>query len=145
MSIKTIGSLESAVSDVYQWLNEIEDELNMEDRPLALQMLRAVLHALRDRLTIEQSAHLSVQLPLLVRGLYFENWKPQVTPDRDRTLAQFYDRVRTSLGPDAGLELRVGVDAVVRVLERHLSWGEDEKISRELPREIAALWNRNAP
>lgn len=145
MSTKTIASLESSVADVYGWLNEISSELHSDDRHFALQVLRGVLHALRDRLTIDQSAHLSAQLPLLVRGIYFESWNPEPIPDHDRTLEGFLDRVRPALTGYVDIELRDAVGAVFLVLQRHLSWGEDDKIAKALPREIASLWNRNAP
>jgi uncharacterized protein (DUF2267 family) len=31
-----------------------------------------VLHALRDRLTVEEASDLAAQLPMLIRGLYYE-------------------------------------------------------------------------
>jgi uncharacterized protein (DUF2267 family) len=34
-----------------------------------------MLHALRDRLPPEIAVHLSAQLPMLVRGIYYEGWK----------------------------------------------------------------------
>lgn len=141
MPHQTIASLETALADVYQWLNELADELDEEDHRFVLRLLRAVLHALRDRLTTNQNAHLSAQLPLLVRGLYFEGWDPAPDARPDRTLQEFYERVGSSLTGDWDAELPKFVSAVFRLLGRHLSWGEDEKIVRELPRELSRLWS----
>jgi uncharacterized protein (DUF2267 family) len=41
--------------------------------------LRATLHALRDRLIIDEVAQLSAQLPMLIRGLYYKGWDPTKT------------------------------------------------------------------
>jgi uncharacterized protein (DUF2267 family) len=46
--------------------------------------LRAVLHALRDRLTVAETAHLSAQLPMLIRGIYFKGWDPTKVPVRSK-------------------------------------------------------------
>jgi uncharacterized protein (DUF2267 family) len=140
MSTKTIGSFESATAGAYQWLNEITAILGDEDRHFALQLLRGVLHALRDRLTIDQSAHLSAQLPLLIRGIYFENWDPQPLPSEDRSVEDFVDHVRSALTGYHGGDLVDEVSAVFEVLQQHVSWGERDKIAGVLPHAIATLW-----
>lgn len=141
MSRNTITVFESAVADAHEWLNAIRDGLEYGDKHFALQALRGVLHALRDRLTIDQSAHLSAQLPLLVRGLYFENWNPEPLPSRDRSLTGFLDRVRSSLTGYPDVDVKDVVSAVFVVLRRHITWGEEEKVGKALPHEIAALWH----
>ena len=56
------------------WLNDLMDELSWKDKKRAYRILRATLHALRDRLTPHEAVHLGAQLPMLIRGLYYENW-----------------------------------------------------------------------
>jgi uncharacterized protein (DUF2267 family) len=145
MPAKTIASFESATADAYQWLTEIAGILGDEDRHFALQLLRGVLHALRDRLTIDQSAHLSAQLPLLIRGIYFEKWNPTPLPSRDRTVEDFIDHVRPALTGYHGTDLIEDVSAVFAVLKEHVSWGEGDKIATSLPHAISTLWKLSAP
>jgi len=54
------------------WLGEMGP-----DRQRAHHALRAVRHALRDRLPLHLAAHLGAQLPLLVRGIYYDSWHPR--------------------------------------------------------------------
>ena len=57
------------------WLNDIMNELDWQEHPYkAYLALRTVLHTLRDRLTIEEAVQLGAQLPMLVRGFYYEGW-----------------------------------------------------------------------
>lgn len=39
------------------------------------------LHALRDRLAVDETAHFAAQLPMLVRGLY-DGWDPSRVPKK---------------------------------------------------------------
>jgi uncharacterized protein (DUF2267 family) len=66
---------EGTLQKTQVWLNDLMFELDWEDRPQkAYLALRTVLHALRDRLTVEEAVQLGAQLPMLVRGFYFEGW-----------------------------------------------------------------------
>ena len=74
------ASLSHAVQLTQQWLKELRDNGDLDDEAAALSALRAVLHQLRDRLTPEEAVDLAAQLPLIVRGIYFEAWRPARTP-----------------------------------------------------------------
>lgn len=66
------------------WLDEVMQEADWADRHKAYSALRVVLHALRDRLPVDEASHLSAQLPMLLRGVFFEGWHPAGTPVRLR-------------------------------------------------------------
>jgi uncharacterized protein (DUF2267 family) len=83
------------------WLNEIVTDLG-PDPKLAYRALRAVLHAFRDRLTVEETAHFGAQLQLLVRGIFYDASQPAGKPDRIRSEEEFLDRVVAELRRPAG-------------------------------------------
>src|ERR1700745_3712013 len=62
------------------WLKKLIEEHHLRDRHQAYSALRAVLHALRDRLTPEQAVHFAAQLPIIVRGVYYEGWHLTAKP-----------------------------------------------------------------
>lgn len=135
-----LAVFESAIEDAYLWINEIQEKLD-SDPHQALAALRAALHTLRDRLSIEQTAHLAAQLPTLIRGLYFEGWVPSHTPNRARHLEEFLDHLHHELGRNAIVLVEERVArAVFGVLARHVSPGAIDHIIDSLPREIRDLW-----
>jgi uncharacterized protein (DUF2267 family) len=121
------------------WLKEMMAELGTQDRQRAWHALRAGLHALRDRLSVEEAAQLSAQLPLLVRGLFFENWDPTGKPLHLRHREEFLVLVREKYAPRSDIPAADIVRACFRLLERHISTGELTDIMMNLPTEIVDL------
>ena len=92
MAVSTrIEGLDRAVHAANEWLSDLMAEIG-EDRRSAYRMLRAFLHLLRDRLTVEERAHLAAQLPHLWRGVFYEGWVPSRTPDSFRDRETFLQR-----------------------------------------------------
>lgn len=131
---------DTSVQETNLWLKHTMGQLHREDRHAAYLALRAVLHALRDRLGPENAVHLGAQLPLLIRGVYYEGWHLAGTPTRERSPAEFVDSVRHQLPRDSGIDAHLATRAVLAVLWEKLDPGEVAKIQRILPQELEALW-----
>jgi uncharacterized protein (DUF2267 family) len=121
------------------WLKEIMASLG-PDRHRAYQALRAVLHTLRDRLTIDEAAHLGDQLPMLVRGIYYEALHPAGKPEKLRSLEEFLARIASHFATARPIDPEDAARAVFQVLETHVAPGEIRDVINILPREIRALW-----
>jgi uncharacterized protein (DUF2267 family) len=131
--------IQRSVEKTRLWLNETAQELGVEDREYAYRALRSVLHTLRDRLTVEEAAGLAAQLPTLIRGIYYEEWSPSRTPLPIRDVDAFLSRVAAE-GLFAGeTEASAAVQAVSRVLRRHVSEGEIEDLIAVLPGKLKPL------
>ena len=92
MSAQGLEVIDHTVQLTHESLNELAGLVGCNAAE-ALQLLRATLTALRDMLGHEEAAHLAAQLPLLLRGMYYEGWRPARTPERDRSVESFVDRV----------------------------------------------------
>lgn len=139
MSAAGLDVFDKTLQTTHIWLDEIMQELG-PDRQVAWHALGAVLRALRDRLPIELGAHLGAQLPLLVRGLYYDQWKPQPRPDVTRSLDEFLSRVGTGLAGTRPVNVQEATRAVFRVLSRHVDGGQVAKVREALPEELRAIW-----
>lgn len=139
MNNSGVPAFDSTFQTTNIWLHEIMNRLGIEDRHAAYHYLRVVLQALRDRLSVGQAAALGSQLPMLVRGIFFEAWRPQDKPLRIRHKEDFLDHLSRDLradGPDAE---RIAC-AVFDVLSRHVSTGEVDHIRQSLPKELRDLF-----
>jgi uncharacterized protein (DUF2267 family) len=131
--------LQHSVEQAKHWIDETAAELGEDDRRSAFRALRAVLHALRDRTTVEEAAQLASQLPELVRGVFYENWVPAHTPERYHDADSFLRRVRDEAGLAGETEASFAIDAVMAVLRRHVSMGELEDVLATMPAPVREL------
>jgi len=126
------------------WLNDVMARLGTDDRHRGYLALRTTLHALRDRLPPESAVHLAAQLPMLVRGIYYEGWRPSETPSPDRLRDEFLARIEAAFRRDWTADAEGIARGVFAVLADRLSDGEVGKVVHQLPREIRALWPDDA-
>jgi uncharacterized protein (DUF2267 family) len=128
-----------SVEKTHVWLNELAEELGTGDRQEAYRILRAFLHALRDRLTIDEAAQLAAQLPDLIRGIYYEGWDPSSTPRSYHDLDTFLGLIADEALLDGETRASYATAAAGRVLRRHVSEGELRDVLAVLPEELRAL------
>jgi uncharacterized protein (DUF2267 family) len=83
---------------------------------------------------------LGAQLPMLMRGLYYEGWTPTGKPDNVRHKADFLAPIRDYFQDDWDVEPEEIARAVFKVLTTHISAGEIEDIKRLFPKELRELW-----
>lgn len=122
------------------WLEDLMRELGTEQPAVAYRALRASLHALRDQLLPTEAAHLAAQLPMLIRGLYYEGWHPADKPRRERKLDDFLLLVSRELMPETDPPPRDAAQAVFRLLQQRVSEGEIRDVCQMLPEDIRSLW-----
>jgi uncharacterized protein (DUF2267 family) len=122
-------------------LREIEEAYGWprDRRNQSYAALRAVLHAVRDRLTVTEAADLAAQLPMLIRGLYYEGWKPTRVPvklDKEEFLARVRGEFPYTV--EGGMEQLV--QRVLAALRSYVSDGEWNDVRSSLPQDVAALF-----
>lgn len=141
--MSTLAILNRTVQKTNIWLRNVNDELGWFTFQRSYLSLRAVLHALRDRLTIQEIAQLGAQLPICIRGLYYEGWNPAQTPVKSRGKELFLRQIRgqfaNTRNPD--IDAEHVARAVFRVLSKHVSKGELDQVRAQLPHELRNLWS----
>ncbi|MCZ8122211.1 MAG: DUF2267 domain-containing protein [Magnetospirillum sp.] len=139
MSATGLEVFDKTVQETNIWLNEIAGALGA-DRHLAWHVLGAVLRVTRDRLPLALAIHLGAQLPLLVRGAYYDQWRPPSDRHHSRSQEDFVADVAANLAQTKPVNRVDAIRAVFDVLERHITHGQMENVRDALPKSIRGLW-----
>ncbi|PBC19520.1 MULTISPECIES: DUF2267 domain-containing protein [unclassified Mesorhizobium] len=138
MSHTSFSGFTHAAQQAQQWVKELAADLRWSE-PSACRLLRSVLHAMRDWLPPAETADFSAQLPVLIRGIYFEGWAPSA-PGHERKKRDFVLSVRNSFGYDDDVDFDVAIRAVFKLLDRHISHGEITQVRNSMKKSLRELW-----
>jgi len=140
MSTTGLAVFDETVQLSNVWLNELMGELGWDNKQRTYRVLRATLHALRDRLTAHEAVQLGAQLPMLIRGIYYEDWRLKDAAPAERTKREFLDHVYAELKSDPTLDAERPVREVFKLLARKITPGEIDDVKKMLPLEVRTLW-----
>lgn len=131
-------AFDSAVQKAHLWIKQVQQEARLVDRGSAYSALRAGLHALRDCLPADGVLKLGAHLPLLIKGVLFDGWKPRRSgrPTRQELLDRMAHELRGCREVDAALAVR----AVTRTLAAHAGRAQMETLLFQAPRHTRALF-----
>jgi uncharacterized protein (DUF2267 family) len=136
MTVHSVDSIDRSVHKTNEWLSDLAEALGTDDRKEAWRVLKTYLQLLRDQVTVDEAAQLAAQLPLVLRGAFYEGFDPGHQPakprDRDQFLVQLAERAQLA---DPGEAARAA-EAATGVLRRHVTEGEVEDVLAQLPTEL---------
>ena len=75
-----IDAFDSTIQITNNWLHDLKERLAWQDSQKTYHAMRAVLHALRDRLPVENAASFSSQLPCWCAGFTMKATIPAANP-----------------------------------------------------------------
>jgi uncharacterized protein (DUF2267 family) len=140
MSTTGLEVFDRTVQKTNSWLLDLSQILRWPEKHKVYLALRATLHALRDRITVDEVAHLGAQLPMLIRGFYYEGWDPTDKPLKERHKEQFLAHIEQQFSSDDSVDPEVVARGVFFMLEHRVADGEIEDIKQVLPSELRGLW-----
>jgi uncharacterized protein (DUF2267 family) len=138
MSEQGLETIETTTQKTHEWIARIAESMHMEKSD-AWKSLRAVLQTLRDRLPADLAVHLGAQLPMLVRGLYYEGWEPSKVPMK-MSREEFLAIVKSRIIADRVIDPAETVRNVFAVVANHIGDGETRKVIDAFPRDMQSLF-----
>lgn len=139
MSETGLENFDRTLQKTHLWLKDVGETIG-PDRQRQYHALRSVMFALRDRLTIEEAFHLSSHLPTLVRGIYWESYRPAGKPEKYRSREEFLDKVSQHLKQVPPINPEDASRAVFAAIARHVSAGEVEEVKQMVPEGVRTLF-----
>jgi uncharacterized protein (DUF2267 family) len=130
--------IDRTVAKTYEWLHQVAERDDSDHLNRAYHVLRAVLHALRDRVEPNVAAHVAAQLPMRIRGIFYVGWDPAKTPMR-MSLTEFLSRVEKEAGLKGTSEAEEAARAVMTVCRAELGEGTAGHLISVLPSDFAVL------
>ena len=140
MAVNTVDAIENTVQKTHIWLDELVNRGGYNSQQQAWSALRGVLQALRDRLTPDEAAHLASNMPMLIRGLFFDGWKPSATPVKARSGQEFLGMVNARLRDNPQIDPIRACTSVFALLSNRIDPGELDDVIQMLPQEVRELW-----
>jgi len=141
MSTTGLAIFDTTLQKTHSWLTAIMAELGWEDdRQRAYLALRTVLHLLRDHLTVEEAVDFGAQLPMLIRGFYYDGWTLTGKPVKERRKDELLAHVTQAFHHDERINAEQVVEAVFRVLSQRVTAGEISDVKHMLPAALRELW-----
>jgi uncharacterized protein (DUF2267 family) len=141
MSSTGLDVFDKTLQTTHIWLDELMQVIG-PDRHVAWHVLGSVLRALRDRVPLGLAVHLGSQLPLLVRGAYYDQWHApgQTLEHPPRSLDEFLQIVSQDLENTRPVNVRDATGAVFQILSRHVDRGQIDKVRDAMPEEVRNFW-----
>ena len=140
MSAVGFENIDHTVQLTHIWINELDTRLGWADKHRSYRLLRTVLQAVRDWLSVNEAAGFGAQLPELLRGIYYEHWRPATTPVKNRYKADFIAKIDNAFRTDPITFTSDAATAVFELLSAKIAAGEIDKVRHELPADLRALW-----
>jgi len=137
---RMIHVFERTTHEAHEWVNDLAGRTGWGNEREVLRLLRTVLCKIRDHLPVNEMAQFSAQLPLILRGMYFEGWQPKLTPVHERHAADFVAAINEKVSDVMDYQGASDIKAVFNLLNARISRGEVEDVRACLPQELRDLW-----
>lgn len=142
--MKTFHKLDKHAIYLDELVGQVASEMNRPDDPkYALRSIEAVLNAIRNRLTFEQSVNFLDLLPLPFKAVYIKDWNVQDhVPERINSMREFIDEV-CKVDPELceseyvdHAKVKDAIRSVFKVIGLHVSKSDLEKELAYLPQDL---------
>jgi uncharacterized protein (DUF2267 family) len=140
--MKYPGVFDKTLQKTVYWCERVAQHMGSTDVTRGYRVLRSVLHALRDRLPPDEAGQLGAQMPMLVRGFYYEGWDAGKKPQRYRNKEEFLARIANDMPDLDPVQRERAAAAVFAVIDEEIGGGEAAQIRRLLPEGIRGLWHQ---
>ena len=130
-----------------EFIKQLASDLgHPEEENRAMIVLKSVMQAIRDRITISESFDLMAQLPIVLRGIYTHQWtyseKPPQQYESIEEMKQVVEENQRSMG-ESEFDWNKPTEEIVSIcidsLKKYLSDGQLSHVRGQMPKEVKEL------
>ncbi len=140
-----ISSLDRAIQNAVLWLNDVQNELQWEDREVVYKATKAVLQTIRDRLPPGELFHFSANLPMVFKGMLFDSYDHEQNKEI-KTVEDFFIQVQCHY--DSQMRDIIGAQeatcGVINTLFKRIGEGEMKKVADAMPLKLKSLFRQGS-
>lgn len=133
------SGFDRAVHEAREWVDDVQSRLGAH-REQAYSALLAGLHACRDAIDHHDAVHVGNCLPILLRGCYFEGWRPENPHSHARSRRSFLTHIQSEMPDDPSVDPEAVARAVLAVIVERLPLAEAETMKIATPSDMDNLW-----
>lgn len=122
------------------------EEMNLTDNmDKAARVLSAVLHGLREIISVEESLQFVAQLPMFLKAVYVNGWTLKKKKTKVKHMEEFIDLVRSYDGVTSIYDFESNeiaehyINTTFFMLRKYVSPGEMDDIRDELPKNLKSM------
>src|SRR5207248_5688830 len=131
--------IDKSLQTTHLWLKDIMESVG-PDRQVAWHALGSVLRTVRDRIPLGLAAHLGAQLPLIVRGLYYDQWHPSAEPKKWRSRDDFLKIVADELDGIRPVNPAAAAHGVFQAINHFVDPLQVAHVREALPVDVRRDW-----
>lgn len=135
-----MSTMDHTMQITNEWVHQLDELVPWDDSNKSFRLLRATLLTVRDQLGVEEAAQLAAQLPLFLRGIYFDGWDPSRTPSTLREKPDFIASIAGAMSPDTLDDAEATVNAVLSLLNTRISAGEINDVRNSMRKSVRDIW-----
>lgn len=140
-------NFEKYQQEAHEFLNKLSSDLgHPEEQNRVFIILRSVIHTVRDRITISESFDLMAQLPVILRGIYSEQWKySEKPPMQYKTIEEMKELVKSQQAQFGEDEFNWSesteeiISTTLNCLRQYFTEGQMNHITGQMPKEVQQL------
>jgi len=134
------SSIDKSTQKTKEWLHDVQDELGWEDENDVYIAFKSVIQTLRDRLPVDEAIEFGDELPMVMKGIYYDGYSPRRKPEKIKNQTQFFEKVQEK-SPRRPIKTEEATKGVFSTLQKKLSGGgELNKVKHNLPKDLQKLW-----
>lgn len=140
MTISSVDAIARSVEKTNMWINDLKIRLGWSDDHAVYEALRVTLMTIRDRVTPTEAAHLSAQLPLVLRGAFYDHYRPTDVPTSAKSLEDMLEPIRAHFSQMPNADPETIFRGVLDVMALHCTLGALDNVRSQMPKAVQQIW-----